>query len=278
MTALNENSDELLAKRWLNLQGHSGISRPKDDPPDYVVEGHWAVEVRRLNLMTEIGGETEGIEESEKPLERTVERVFEEYDKSPKGYTIHVHLHYPFEPPTPEKEVVEKEVRQALDGVVGEICNSPDSENPSQPMPTIQKLLECGIHLRFTPIRTKVPDGFVLQHAEISTASRGWVISDAIQNIPRCVQDKTYKVMRKNRVQDYPAWWLVLVDHILLTSTPLVEAQLNKIRRALPDRTFWSRIVVVNCCDPGCYFELMDRELGNAGDLAPRPSIQKRLE
>ena len=266
MTALNVNSDELLAKRWLNLQGHSVISRPKDDPPDYVVEGHFAVEVRRLNWMTEIGGDTKGIEDSEKPLERTVKRVFEEYDKSPKGYTIHVHLDYPFEPPTPEKKVVEKEVRRALDGVVGEICSSPDSAITSQSIPPIHKSLACGIHFRFKPMRTKEPVGFILQNVEVSSASRGWVISDAIQNIPPCVKDKTDKVMRKNKVQDYSAWWLVLVDHILLTSTPLIEAQLNEIRRALPDRTFWSRIVVVNRFDPGCFFELMDWDLGNPGE------------
>ena len=263
MMASNENSDECLAKRWLNLQGHSAISRPKDDPPDYVVQGQYAVEVRRLNWMTEIEGKTKGIEGSEKPLERTVKRVFEEYDKPPKGYTIHVNLDFPFEPPTPGKEVVEREVGQALDEVVEEICNSPDSGITSQSMPAIRKFLACGLHLRFAPIRIGEPGGFFLQDVQVATGSRGWVISDAIQNILRCVEDKTDKVMRKNRVQDYSAWWLVLVDHILFSSTPLAETELNKVREALPDRTFWSRIVVVDCSDPGCFIELMNRGLEN---------------
>ena len=83
MSRTNENCDERIAKRWLELQGYSDVRRPNDDPPDYVVEGRYGVEVRCLNWMTEVNGESEGMEGYEKPLERTIQRVLEEYDQSP---------------------------------------------------------------------------------------------------------------------------------------------------------------------------------------------------
>ena len=251
MTATKENSDELTARRWLELQGHSDIRRLQNDPPDYVVEGRYAVEVRRLNWMTETDDGTRGVEEYEKPLEGTLECVLKEYDQSPVGYTIFVDVDYPFEPPTPDKEVVEREVRHSLDDVVRKILGSPDLAAPSQPA---ERCLKCGLHLWFTPMWTDEPTGFVLNDIEVATASRGWVVSDAIDNIPCCIEDKTHKVMKKNKVGDYPEWWLALVDHILLT--PIRETEMNKIRVAVPNRAFWSKIVVINRMDPGCFTEI----------------------
>ncbi len=70
MNGTKTNEDECRAKRWLESQGHTDIYRPCTEPPDFVVEGCYAVEVRRLNWMTDRDGKSEGIENSEKPLER----------------------------------------------------------------------------------------------------------------------------------------------------------------------------------------------------------------
>ena len=68
-----ENTDECFAKKWLEFQGYSNIERIEDDPPDIVVEGEYAVEVRRLNRKIRQG---EGEETSRISLQKTIEPEF----------------------------------------------------------------------------------------------------------------------------------------------------------------------------------------------------------
>ena len=75
-----EKDDERLAKKWLESQGHSSIERSEDDPPDYVVDGKLAVEVRRLNRRIEVDGQTEGEENSRISLYQTIESTLAEID------------------------------------------------------------------------------------------------------------------------------------------------------------------------------------------------------
>ena len=48
-------NDELCAQNWLTQQGYRDIRRPSDDSPDFVVDGHYAVEVTRLNQRIVVG-------------------------------------------------------------------------------------------------------------------------------------------------------------------------------------------------------------------------------
>ena len=113
--------------------------------------------------------------------------------------------------------------------------------------------LACGIELRFSPWN-EVPGGYELVDVDVATASRGWVVADATANIARSIQEKTRKVVKRDRVNDFKAWWLVLVDHI--HAVPLREADLNKVRGALPPRDLWSRVIVVSPENPEWFFEL----------------------
>ena len=49
------NADEAQAWRWLEGQGQEDIRRSRGDPPDFVVDGRCAVDVRRLNLADPCG-------------------------------------------------------------------------------------------------------------------------------------------------------------------------------------------------------------------------------
>ena len=75
-----EKDDEGLARKWLESQGYTDITRPCSDPPDYVVNSAYAVEVRRLNQRIEVDGRTEGEENSRKSLHRTIGRTLVEID------------------------------------------------------------------------------------------------------------------------------------------------------------------------------------------------------
>ena len=251
MTKTRKNDDECRAKQWLELQGHTDICRPRVEPPDFIVEGCYAVEVRRLNWMAEVDGQTEGIEDSEKPLERNVKKTLAESGPPPEGYTVSVDCNYPFDPPIPEKDVIGREVNEAVEKFIEEMRR--DLESRRCPL-RAEISLECGMTLLFWPVRTPGTGGFELNDVEVATGSRGFVVRDATDNIARSIQEKTRKVVGRDRVNDFRAWWLVLVDHI--HAVPLREADLNKVRGALPRWDLWSRVIVVSPENPDWFFEL----------------------
>ncbi len=92
--ANQENDDELQAKKWLASQGYTDICRPSDDPPDYVVDGKYAIEVRRVNLTTKAEGQIKGIEESQKPLRKLIKDELESLGPPDKGKSWYVDCEY----------------------------------------------------------------------------------------------------------------------------------------------------------------------------------------
>ena len=201
--------------------------------------------------MTDIDGESKGIENSEKPLEGLVRKVLKHSCNSPEAFTVFVDCTYPFDPPLPLAKVVECQVRDAVMAFQEDMQR--DLNSGRSPRYSAIRL-ECGIELRFSPWRLGVPGGYELVDVDVATASRGWVVADATANIARSIQEKTRKVVKRDRVNDFKAWWLVLVDHI--HAVPLREADLNKVRGALPPRDLWSRVIVVSPENPEWFFEL----------------------
>ena len=252
MERAKENCDERRVSRWLKCQGYTDIRRQSDDPPDFVVDRRYAVEVRRLNWMTEDKGTTRGIEEYEMPLRKTISQVLEEFGEPPGGYTVTVHCDFPYDAQRlPAKDVVRDKVRETVDEYAKEMSNV--LRTGSSPK-GLDRKVACGLNFFFSPAKISAAGKFELIDVEVETASRGWVISDAVNNIDRCVKEKTRKVVRKNRINDYAEWWLVLVDHILVV--PLAEDDLNDLRESLPPQGFWSRVVVVSPENPEMFFEL----------------------
>ena len=185
MNSTKTNEDECRAKRWLESQGHTDICRPRADPPDFVVEGCYAVEVRRLTWMTDLrDGKSKGIEDSAKPLEGLVKKVLAHSCKPAEAFTVFVDCTYPFDPPPPRQRVVESQVRDAVmtlqENIQGDL-----SAGRSPRHSAIR--LECGIELRFSPWRLGVPGGYELVDVDVATASRGFVVADATDNIARSI-------------------------------------------------------------------------------------------
>ena len=238
-----ENWDECRAKQWLELQGHSDIRSPSDDPPDYVVEDRYAVEVRRLNRMeTDWEKPLEGWEES---LKKTIQRKLAEFGPPIEGQVVYVDCDYPFQPPPPDKKVVEREVGQAIESV----------KLPKKSRLVLK--LECGIRLSLHP---PVPSEsatakYMVNDVSVATADTGWVMSELKEHIPRCIVEKSRKVRRKDRVDCYFEWWLVLVDYIEYAGK-LKESELEEVREAIQFRDFWKRIVIISPENPKCFYEL----------------------
>ena len=259
-----ENADERLAKTWLDSQGYSRIERPKKDPPDYVVDGDFAVEVRRLNQRIEVDGRTENEENPRIALHQTIERTLTKIGSpgGERGWVVN--CEYDFTKPLPSKKVVEAQIRDALSA-------------PTQPYNTISQLneeylnydkhadeldllnhphlcLRCGICLELHEILMPSPR-FLLQN--VSDGEGIGVAYELISNIPHYVIEKASKVKNANNIDDYEKWWLLLVDHVChLPIASLGESELQALRESIQDRDIWSRIIIISSKNIGWSYEL----------------------
>ena len=233
-----EKCDELRAKRWLELQGHSDIRRPSDDPPDYVVEERYAVEVRRLNRPEE---------DCEIALRDTVQEALAVFGPPTGGQAVYVDCDYPFLPPLPVKKVVKREVREAIKS----------AKLPEDSGLDLEIRLKCGIRLLLGhPVPSELANAkFMVNDVSVATPCTGWVLSELRKHIPRCIEEKSRKVRGKDRVDDYREWWLLLVDYIEYVSG-LTEPELESLKQDIQCRDFWKRIVIISPKDPKWFYEL----------------------
>ena len=242
MTSPRYNRDEEIAKRWLELQCIGEVSRFRNDPPDYVVNGRVAVEVRKLNFPEE---------EFEEPLRQNVTKALKNLGvRLPDGYTTFVDLHY-YLPRAARGHLKlpgknKKELRIKIESAL----NSIDSYESQR----IQ--LGPGLSLHTFASEFKGTYRFKLNAVYVLPADTGWDLPDYRDTIANCVREKSQKVWNKNNVEDFDEWWLALVDHVK------VGAQLNRdelrwLSEAIPAREFWSRIIVISPENPEWFFELL---------------------
>lgn len=235
MSKKNPNPDEQRAEEWLRLQGFTQIAFPSNDPPDFLVDGRFAVEVTRLQPPHE----THDI-----PFERAVERVLESFGH-PNKYpgVIFVTCDAP-QPRLPDRRTLEQELKQALNCMLlqGSIASGE------------RFFLNCGVDVSLWPSTQTC--GLQFELSDSSTgASHGGFPSDLTENIARCICEKSKTVRNQNRENLYSEWWLILIDYIEFTASK-TSTELQQLRQDIQIREFWNRIIVVGAEDQGSYYEL----------------------
>lgn len=236
--------DELSAKKWLESQRGTDILDRTDGegPPDFVVGGCVAVEVRRLNWMM---GEKKGFEEIERPCRKTLKKVLKNVGPPPSGNRVQVDFNCPC--PPPDKAVVEREVGRAVKEYSESMTAALDSGR--SPMADRERL-DCGMEIKYSPYvpRSGPTDDTSINKFEsvnfhLVVPGLGLVVRDSIANINRCIKDKNKKI--KSNFHCYRKWWLVLVDNTIMVPPTLDEDEWKQIRNGLVKTDRWSRIVVV---------------------------------
>ena len=260
MTDTQQNDDELYVKEWLLSQGYADIERQCDDPPDYVVDKKYAVEVRRLNQMVEINSEIIGEEHSRISLRENIENVLAELVPCCQGPSWVVDCEYRSSEPLPRKKYVRRDLLKALRPLTQpysakEIVEQLESSylDPNQHGDELQLgllgevhlCLPCGIHVELSRLNTK-PSRFLLQN--VSDGEGIVVLAETINSIRHIVKEKTRKI--EHRAKNYVHWWLILVDHIFYVGS--WEDLRDEIRVERP----WSRIIILNRYDSDRWNEL----------------------
>ena len=260
----SENDDERLAKKWLESQGYKNIKRSGDDPPDYVIDGKYAVEVRRLNRKIQIDGRTEGEENSRISLYKTIEKELAGFDPADNEQSWIVDCEYDFSRPLPQVKVVKKQIREALlpltkpydTDVISKLrlkwLDYGKHAHELDLLFSLHLCLPCGICLKLGEIPEK-PARFLLQN--VSDGKGVLVLPELENSIKAAIEEKSQKI--RDRETDFDKWWLILIDHIgYVPNSGLKETGLKDLRAGIRGTTPWSRFIIVSLWVPDRWYEL----------------------
>lgn len=276
-----ENDDERIAEAWLKQQGYADIERPRRDPPDFVVDGKYAVEVRRMNLLVEMDGKIKGEEELQEPLFKAVKRVLDSFGPPVDGSGFYVHGDYDYSRLSlPRTKVLALEIKEALQPLRDEVLK-PDPILSLAPRGPLE--LECGICLHLRPGHPQ-SSMFSLQHV---SDGKGWRLSkEAGKSLRYCIEEKCRKIAnsieeerrefakRKERCPDRE-WWLLLVDRVLFRYQDDAESLSREVQVPKPV----SRVIVISPEDLEWFYELTGpggAESSQDGDSFPASASTRR--
>jgi len=233
------NRDEKVAKEYLVHLGHREIVYEPDGniPPDFLVAGRIAVEVRRLNQNEVIGSKVRGLEEVSIPFLMKFKTFLRSLGPSNgKSWLVS----YARRGPLPPWYQLERELRTYLEAV---------RDSPREHQSGFVTAHETfKVHLRASKPHS---DSFVLGVADDAELGE-IVVGEMLKNLRLCVEQKTLKIAAVQH--RYPAWWLVLIDLIAFGELDEHEQQLLREQFKMPHD--WDKIIVVNPLDPRSALEL----------------------
>ena len=234
-----DDSEEVANEYLLNLGLGAVVYEPDGNtPPDFLVNGTIAVEVRRLNQNEIIESGHRGLEVTRIPLEASVRKLLASLGPAQSGVSWFVC--YDFGRPLPEWKNLRSALRDYL--LTFRANPSPEKELSS----TICK----GFEIKLRRAGNSYPQFFV-PGGSADDDSGGWVLQETQKNLGLCIEEKARKIAPYRH--RYPEWWLVLVDRIGY-GVDACDEQL--FREHLKFEHNWDKIVLVNPLNPRFIFEL----------------------
>ena len=225
------NDSEAQALKYLSSLGYSQVVYEPDGriPPDFLVKGRIAIEVRRLNYnYIDEAGHVQGVETSQFALMRYMRGLLPSFGPPQAGQSWFVRFW--FKRPLP----LLAKLRRAIQLALARFC---DGQKGDQ---------EISITDQFTlylfPCTVAFPNRFVLG-GYVDRNAGGWLIPELEKNIRICVKKKTEKIA--NIRAKSPEWWLILVDHIGFGQMESMDV-----------RHDWDRVILINPLKPEEGYEI----------------------
>ena len=234
-----DDSEKVANEYLLNLGLGTVVYEPDGNtPPDFLVNGTIAVEVRRLNQNEIIESGHRGLEVTRIPLDARVRKLLASLGPAQSGVSWFVC--YDFGRPLPEWKKLRSAFREYL--LTFRANPSPERELSA----TICK----GFEIRLRRAGNSYPQFFV-PGGSADDDSGGWVLQETQKNLGLCIEEKTRKIAPYRH--RYPEWWLVLVDQIGYGVEACDE---QMFREHLKFEYNWDKFVLVNPLNPRCIFAL----------------------
>jgi hypothetical protein len=234
--------EEKRVSDFLKHRGYTDIVYEPDGkvPPDFLVEGHIAIEVRRLNQNHEAtGARACGLEVVRIPLFHRIKKLV--LSLGPPTQDQSWFVTFRFRRPVESWNTLRSKLLNELEGFMN--------------APTIGQTnwaLGDGFELKIFPASNPHSTFFVMG-GHIDRDSGGWIVAELIKNLRYCINEKTEKCTQ-NAKQSYPEWWLILVDHIAYGE--IDEHDLSEIRTHLLIPGYWEKIILLSPIDSGRWREL----------------------
>ena len=234
------NDSERSVYRYLTSHGFRDVVHEPDGkvPPDFLVDGRIAVEVRRLNEGENTGRGHRGLEEVSKPLNALVINALAAV--GPPIDDASWFVFYTYRRPLPPWKALDKDLRSVLMNI---------RERPN--LQESDVWVASKLRLKFTRAGTVHPCLFV-PGGSSDHESGGIVVSDMAQNLRVYIAEKSRKVFGVKG--KYSEWWLAFEDRI--GYGVLDESGRRDLQQQVRVEPPWSKIILVNPLNPTAGFEL----------------------
>lgn len=224
------DQSERLAEQYLRARGYSDVVYEPDGnvPPDFLVDGRIAVEVRRLNQFHESPqGSKEPLEQVSEPVINWIDKCLESFGPSVNGESWFVHVS--FSRPLGDWRVVRNELR----GTLNEFKNS-STRRPGK------SCVLPHLELEFKKACNQHPFFFLLGGLS-DYDSGGFTLFETYRSLEVIIPEKESKIAPYR--SGYPEWWLVLINHI---GYWLNEDDAHQLRESPPVTHSLDKVVLVN--------------------------------
>ncbi len=231
------DKSEKIASAYLATLGFNDIRYEPDGnvPPDFVLDGTIAVEVRRLNqnFVGKKDTNPQGLEEVAIPLAAKFQSYLKELGTNELGDNSWF-VSYDFKRPMDDWKVL----RTKLDAVLRPFMHSLD------PQPFERKITR-NFSIDVSKASKRHPT-FYLLGGFLDYQAGGFLISELATNLQFCIEEKSKKIERAKG--DYREWWFVLPDYIGFRFSDLDHSTLKTRIAAQPGK--FNRIVLVDPTNP----------------------------
>lgn len=232
------DQSEILARDHLIFRGFANpVYEPDGNvPPDFLLDGRIAVEVRRLNENERDSPSPKGLEETEIPLLMGIQKLAKSFGSAPtEGWWLRIRYGRPFPPWRELAKPVSQFLEKVRDGHLSKRLSHHFDDN---------------LELDAIP---RIGTGGDMFHLAAMTDedSGGWELEELERNLRLCIDDKSCKTSSfRSR---YPEWWLLLLDQV---SYGLTEFDRAQFKQQVAINHDWARVIIVNPLDYMHYFEL----------------------
>lgn len=226
------NIDEKLVLLHLNTHGYNEIIHEPDGniPPDFLVNGEIAIEVRRLNKYIRVQGGKTNIEDLSARLYKTIEKILGKFKDKESQFSNYVICSYR------RPLIIDKELKNKIINICEEQLLTLNQFNEYE--------ADENLIIRFLPTDKKLECVYKVGGMPDFDAG-GFVISEICKNLGDIIQEKEKKIMPHK--YKYKTWWLALVDRI---GWGISEDERNEIRKTIHPGSVFDKVLIINPVKP----------------------------
>lgn len=240
MSNKNPNREEQLVLDCFTHQGFTDLKYEPDGniPPDILLNGDIAIEVRRLNQNIPTENGFEGLEQTEYSVHGLLRSVMDKFPAQPNENGAFVGYH--IKRPLPPLKELKKEIQEIL--------------TAHQSIIQQRKKYYVGdnFELELIPASNKL-DKLYKYGMSSDNDSGGFVIGLIHENLKLIIEEKERKVSKYK--EKYPQWWLGLVDNVGYVMDEHDLDQFNKLPKL---NSSFDRILIVSPLGPNRFIYLYE--------------------